>query len=407
MKTNVIRGFVALLSLAALAGCGNSKQLSEAEFDIAIEHIAKSVPIAIDIVTGEIVPTTIGRGTDPVPELKNGNNLKLITSGTLQYEDAVNDVYLYPDYKIAWSYFVSETHGKFELKEETDYMLAIPEYPTYVGGSAVPDSKEVRLYADVTIGKRTERIRIDALLMPQELIEEFSLAEVRSEAASGQVIKVKGYVHGILADWNSAGIADGDWGLGLYRTEVAFKDKFAIGDLVEVVGEYSVYNGLSQVGQIKDITILNGDDYPEIKKPTLTTYTMDDLYEVTEDSWPGSINNKLFASDNSIATFDAPLRFVGVEDRDGKDVGFAGFDTTGKSHTNVILEGTNSSETKFEVTLSINYHMGSANQIAIKEWLQANQNNDIYYRGAISAYMKFVLGPYEFAGHFATTPFTA
>lgn len=408
MKKKFLKFGVGFLAVAALAGCGGGKALSASEFEIAVNNLATVVPLALDIVTGEQVPTNISREGDslPIPELKNGNNLKLITSGTLHYEDEENNVFLYPDFKISWSYLVSDSTAKFDFQEDEGFMLGIPDYPKYKEGEDIPARVAARLYAKITIGKRTETLNIDVILKPQAIIEEYTIAEIRSEAVSKQIVKVKGYVHGILADWNSVGIADGDWGIGLYRTDTDYVDKFKIGDLVEAIGEYSVYNGLTQIQFIKSITVLDPENFPAIKKPTLTTYTMDELYETIESGWPGQPTNTLFGRDNSIVTFDAPFRFKEVQDRDGKVVGFAGFDTGGSSHTNVILVGTDSTGYKFDVILSINYHIGSANQTAIKNWLEANQDKDIYYRGAISAYNKFVLGPYEFAGHFANTQFT-
>lgn len=437
MKKNLLKFVIGLLAVTALAGCednssssGSSQDVSsedvssevsseepsseepvvltKEEFDIAVHQISTVVPLVIDIVTGDPIFTNERRkqGELPIPELKDGNNLKLIKSGTLMYEDDENEIYLYPDYTISWSFLEMEGYATFQFEEQGQFTLALPAYPLYLEGERVPAKIAGRLTANITIGERSKKINTDVILVPQAIIEEYTLQEVRGEASPKQVIKVKGYVHGIYADYNAAGIADGEWGFALYKV-TEFKEQLQIGNLVEATGEFTTYNGLSQVQFLKEIKVLNPENFPEIKRPTMNTFTMDDLYETIEDGWPGTPTNVLFARDNSISTFNAPFKFLRVVDRDGKEVGFEGFDTTGLKHTNVILEATNSNNYKFEVTLSINYHMGGAEQTLIRDWLQANQAKDIYYRGPLSAYNKFTLEPYSFAGHFANEPFTA
>ncbi len=428
MNKNLLKLTIGILAVAGLAGCGGNNssgdpnsnssggptseepvELTKEEFDIAVNEIATVVPLVIDIVTGDPVYTNERRKAVepalPVPELMDGNNLKLITGGTLNYEDEENDVYLYPDYVIDWTFLDMEGYAQFEFEEQKDFLVAVPDYPRYLAGETVPKKVAGRLTANIKIGARNKKINVDVILKPQEIIEEFTLQEVRGEAISKQIVKVKGYVHGIYADYNAAGIADGQWGFALYKV-TEFKEQIKIGNLVEATGEFTVYNGLSQLQFLKEVKVLNPDNFPEIKRPTLNIFTMDDLLETIESGWPGTPTNVLFARDNSISTFNAPFKFVRVEDRDGKDVGFAGFDTTGGKHTNVILEATDSTGFKFEVTLSINYHIGSAEQTLIRDWLQANQAKDIYYRGPLSAYNKFTLEPYSFAGHFANSAFT-
>lgn len=127
MKKNLLKFGVGLLSVVALAGCGNNgnggdkhDKISAAEFKIAIEYVATTVPLALDMVKGNPVLTNKSRDAEqlPIPELKEGNNLKLVKSGKLNYEDEANNVYLYPNYSVEWSFLVTETHAKFEFQEK-------------------------------------------------------------------------------------------------------------------------------------------------------------------------------------------------------------------------------------------------------------------------------------------------
>ncbi|MFA7449712.1 MAG: hypothetical protein WCY90_02740, partial [Bacilli bacterium] len=127
--------------------------LTQAEFDIAIDAIAKTVPLAVERNTGTIIRTNIYRNAqdpkDPVPDLKDGNALTLITGGTLSYEDEENEVYLYPNYEISWSYYgqgdETSTYATYEFETDKEGVLtAIPSYPVYVpefdgGGNLISD----------------------------------------------------------------------------------------------------------------------------------------------------------------------------------------------------------------------------------------------------------------------------
>lgn len=390
--------------------------LTQQEFDLVVDVIAKTVPIVVERNTGAIIRTNVYRNAqDPkisVPELKDGNALTLIQGGTLTYEDDENEVYLYPEYTISWSYYgegdETSTYGTFEFETDKDGVLvATPGYPIYVpefdgGGNpthTVPPAKTARLYATVKIGEWTKRLNIDMYLMPQEKIEYYTMSAAR-ELPNGTPIKVRGYVTGIFADWNSAGIADGAIGFGLYKLKDSGLDGvFSIGDLVEVTGLTSNYNGLAQLQWLKAAKVLDPADYPEIARPVVTEWTHDDLEQslvlgVTDPTSP------MLDTDNSLVKFNAPFKFLRVEDRNGADVGFGGFNTTGSAHTNVILEGKTSEDKAFEVKLSINYHMGAAEQQLIKAFLQANETKPFYYEGPMSSYNEFVLGPYHFEGCF-------
>ncbi len=436
MRKPFIKVGLMLMAIGLLAGCGRTSEdpvssqdpttsdpttsqiedkITDAEFAIAVDVIAKEVPLAIEKSAAQTIPTNTYRKSfdpeQPVPVLKDGNAIILTTGGTLNIEDEENEVYLYNPYTISWSYRgqgdETSTLAHYTFENDAEGKLnAIPGYPTYKPEfdasnnpiHVIPADLFGRLYATVKIDDKEAVINIDMWLKAIEKIEYSTLLAVR-ELEDKTVVMVRGYVTGVFADWNAAGIGDGEWGLGLYRLDLDFKNAFQVGDLVEVVGKASNYNGLAQIGFIKSVKVLDPTDFPEIEKPAIQEYSLDDLKDQLGRA-STDLTGPLQDKDNSIIKFTAPFKFVRVEDRNGVDVGFAGFDVTGSTHTNVVLEGKTSADVTFEVKLSINYHMGAAEQTLFKNFLEVNQAKEFYYTGPLSAYNELVLGPYAFEGTF-------
>lgn len=416
MRKILLKTALLLTAIGLLAGCKpgptseTEKPLTEAEFALAHEYIAKTVPLVIEKTTGAVVRTNIYRDSlnpkEAVPILKGGNDISLTTGGNLVYEDEDNGVYLYPSYEITWSYLGQDDeaspYAKFEFvtDAETGALSAKPDYPVYgdelddQGKVIMPPAKIARLYANLKIGEWSKNINIDIQLDPVEKVTWTSLIGAR-DIKAGTTIGVRGYVTAILKDFNSALIGDGVWGLNLYRLDIDFKDKIAVGDLVEVVGSAAFYNGLAQVSFIKSLTKLTASEWPEIKTPVVNEFTTDELKEQLELPM-SDLSGPLLDKDSALVSFDKPFSFVRVEDRNGNNVGFAGFDTTGAIHTNVILKTTTSAGVEFEVTLAINYHMGSENQTAFKNFLESNATKEFNYVGPLGAYNMFNLGPMSF-----------
>jgi hypothetical protein len=70
------------------------------------------------------------------------------------------------------------------------------------------------------------------------------------------IIRARGYVSGIFTDWNTSYITSGEYGLALFRTDIGYRDAFAIGDYIEVIGEAATFNGSRQISWITSIKIL-------------------------------------------------------------------------------------------------------------------------------------------------------
>ena len=70
------------------------------------------------------------------------------------------------------------------------------------------------------------------------------------------IIRARGYVSGIFTDWNTSYITSGEYGLALFRTDIGYRDEFAIGDYIQVIGEAATFNGSRQISWISSIKIL-------------------------------------------------------------------------------------------------------------------------------------------------------
>lgn len=413
--SKLVFGLAAVLILAACGGGSGSEgsqtsvepDISAEHFDIAINEIANTVPLAIERTTGTTIATNDYRNAqNPVhatPVLSGGNDLLLSVGGKLNYEDEDNEVYIYSNFEVSWSYREDDTLAAFTFKEETNNYVATPGYPVYSDENDKPNPIVGRLYATVSIASQSKRLSIDVILDPVLKIETYGLDIIRDMAADKEVVRVRGYVTGVFVDWNTAGIVDGEWGIGVYQIAASgFDNSFKVGDLIEVVGQFGFFSGVAQLSFISNISVLNPEEWPDVLEPVVTEWTHDQLRDslkvVNGKEGYENPDAPLYDKDNSLVKFASPFKFLRVEDRNAVNVGFAGFDVSGSKHTNVILEGKDSDGVAFEVILSMNYHMKEANQTAFKTFLEANQNNEFYYEGPLSSFNKFVLGPYHFEG---------
>ena len=384
--------------------------LTDEEHNIAVNYIARSVPLVIER-TGSTIPTNVFRADAepplPIPELKYGNDLILITYGELKYEDEINGVYLYPEYTVTYSYLEGENYASFEFAVDDkgdDY--AIPDYPRYdaeydSGGNpihTVPPAKAARLYATIHIGERSTRFNIDMILHPQEIIYEFTLDEARAQPM-GKIVKVYGYFNGYFADWNNGVICDGDVALGLFKIN-DYREYMQIGKLYEVIGQYTVYHGLPQLQWIKRVTEVAAADHPTIAAPEAIVVNANDFAEQLDigNELSGPLKHKV----GTTVILNFPLRYKKMLDHDGNPVEPGSLEL-GK-HADVVLTGKDGNNFEFEVKLSLNYHMGIDNQAAFRDFFVANPTADIYFTGPLGAYDAITLAPFAFEGSLSLTP---
>lgn len=419
MRKPILKIGIAFLAVALLAGCGGNPTseepvLTEAQYDYALNEIAKTVPLVVERTTGVTIHTNIYRNSlepkAPLPILKDGNDLILTTGGTLNIENEDANMFIYNDYTINWNYAgegdEAATTAPYAFStDDKGVMTAAPGYPEYVqeydgGGRPIPvdmpSPKIGRLYATVKIGELAKRITIDMQLNAIEKINFYTLPQVR-ELNAGTVAGVRGYVTGIFADWNNAGIADGKWGLGLFKL-ADYKDTIRVGDLIEVVGQQSVYGGLTQLQWLKRIKVLNPADYPEVAKPEVQTFTHDQIKDQLGRA-EGDLTGPLQDKDSSLVKFDAPFTFKEVKDRSGAIIPLENLDPAGTAHYDIVVEGKTSEGVTFPVSISLNYHMGADSQKGFKDFFVANGTKPFYYEGPLGWYGGVLnFGPFQFEG---------
>ncbi|OQC09936.1 MAG: hypothetical protein BWX74_00817 [Tenericutes bacterium ADurb.Bin087] len=382
--------------------------LTEQEYQIAVNYIARSVPLVLE--RGVKVPTNVERAEAevplPTPELKYGDNLLLITAGELKYEDEINGVYLYPEYTVTYSYLEGEHYAGFEFEyDDIGRYFAVPGYPRYEAEydgagnpiHTVPPAKAARLYVTIHIDDRHTTFNMDMILEPQAIIHDYDLVEVRS-VPTGSVVRVYGYFNGYFTDWNNGVLCDGDVALGLFKIQDF--NYMELGKMYAVVGQFTVYNGLPQLQWIKTVSEVEPADHPTVREPETVLVGADDFADQLDIG--NELSGPLMHKVGTTVQFSFPLRYKEILDRDGNPVEPSALEL-GK-HADVVLVGKDSANLEFEVKLSLNYHMGTENQAAFRDFFVANAEADIYFTGPLGAYNAINLAPFVFEGTLSLTP---
>ena len=90
-----------------------------------------------------------------------------------------------------------------------------------------------------------------------------TLQNAPRSSRNAAIVRVRGYVSGIMTDWNTAFITSGEYGMALYRPDVDFRDAFAIGDFIEVTGEAATFGGSRQISWMTNVKLVPATD-PDI-----------------------------------------------------------------------------------------------------------------------------------------------
>lgn len=436
MKNNFKKFGVMLLALLLVVGCNNGEESSgdkssadtsesitssepitsesseeerepvtKEEFAIAAQEIALTVPLVLDKTRGTTVHGNDYRnkyGT-PYPELADGNDLILTTSGLFYYEDDDNEIYIEAPYTITWSYTEASGYAEFVFETDDNGVLnAIPDYPRYrpeydESGDplhVVPNKKPGRLTAEIHMDGHKKKTNIDMYLMPIEIIDWYRINQVRDLPIS-TLIGVRGYVTGIFPDWNNATINDGKVGFGLFKLQ-DYANTFKIGDLIEAVGQFTAYNGLYQIQWIKSVKVVDPVDHPNIQTPKWNEFTTDELADQM-DRAGDDLFGPLQDFDGALVKFDKPFKMVEVRNKDNEVIDISAMDVTGRYHSDIVLEAeTTDYEDRDKVTIrmAVNYHMGAANQEAFRDFFMEHGDAPFYYEGHFGAYNVFILSPY-------------
>lgn len=329
------------LAIGTVAGCGG-EEARDAERDQAIVETVLRLAICSENGTLPIDP--LG---EPTKFNADDGKYVVIANSWVRDGETVN---------ISWS---TNREDAFEFipSEEGNTTRANPIYPAF-GEPA----KGVSLTAKATLFEASATVRfVFYLYPPSAVFSRSDLGSIRMEAESKDRVWVEGFVFAMIEnDWNLVYIADGNFGIALYRLDEGFptvpdtinggKRALAIGDYVKAIGKYSPYNGLAEVGWLETVEIIPVPDYAEAPKTKVLTEAN-------------------FIDTSSLLGFDAAkvkltdMVFTGkYSDKDGNKVD--NLDLTGKEHRNVIFK---IGET--EIDLNVSYHIGGAKQTALRNFL--------------------------------------
>ncbi|GEM_PF-1651800 len=173
------------------------------------------------------------------------------------------------------------------------------------------------------------------------------------------IVRVRGFVSGIMTDWNTAFITSGEYGMALYRPDIEWRDSFAIGDFIEVTGDAATFGGSRQISWITNIKLAPATD-PEIVIRQLTA---------SQFSSTSVANNAQRYRDGSMVRL-ANLQF---------EVITAGELPIGAANHLAIRMKVIDGDNAYTVNMYMNYHVGQAKRQAMYDiFSQATLGSDTY-----------------------------
>lgn len=173
------------------------------------------------------------------------------------------------------------------------------------------------------------------------------------------IVRVRGFVSGIMTDWNTAFITSGEYGMALYRPDIDWRDSFAIGDFIEVTGDAATFGGSRQISWITNIKLAPATD-PEIVIRQLTA---------SQFSSTSVANNAQRYRDGSMVRL-ANLQF---------EVITAGELPIGAANHLAIRMKVIDGDNAYTVNMYLNYHVGQAKRQAMYDiFSQATLGSDTY-----------------------------
>lgn len=167
------------------------------------------------------------------------------------------------------------------------------------------------------------------------------------------IVRARGYVTGIMTDWNIAYISSGEYGLALFRPDVSYRDSFALGDFIEVTGEVTTFNGSRQLSWLSSVKFVPTTD----PLPTVRQLTANNFASIS------NANNSQRFRDGSVVTLNN-LQFDRIVSGLPQDYVEGQSPFRSSNHITVrlfIVDGVNS----YNILLYLNYRMGIAKREAL------------------------------------------
>ena len=112
----------------------------------------------------------------------------------------------------------------------------------------------------------------------------------RSSSRNAARVRARGYVTGIMTDWNIAYITSGEYGLALFRPDVAYRDAFSIGDFIEVTGEAATFNGSRQIAWMTNVKFIPATEpQPVIRELPASNFSSTQVANASQRFRDGSL----------------------------------------------------------------------------------------------------------------------
>lgn len=191
-----------------------------------------------------------------------------------------------------------------------------------------------------------------------------TLQNAPRSARNAAIVRVRGFVSGIMTDWNTTFISSGEYGMALYRPDIDWRDSFAMGDFIEVTGEAATFGGSRQISWITNIKLVPATD-PDIVIRQLTA---------SQFSSVPVANNAQRYRDGSVVRL-ANLQFETIT---------SGTLPIGASNHLAIRMKVIDGENAYTVNMYLNYHVGQAKRQAMYDiFSQATLGSDTFvtYQG--------------------------
>jgi hypothetical protein len=185
-------------------------------------------------------------------------------------------------------------------------------------------------------------------------------------ARNAAVIRARGYVTGIMTDWNTAFITSGEYGLSLFRPDIGYRDAFAMGDFIEVTGDAATFNGSRQISWISNVRLIPATEpQPVIRELSASGFSSTQTANTSQRFRDSSVVKLVNLQFEQITSGTLPI--------------LAG------NHIAIrlkIIDGNNA----YNVNIYLNYHIGAVKRQAIYDILiQAPLRGDkfVTYQGVL------------------------
>ena len=285
MKRNSYVFVAALAAVMTLAGCGttsSSKALPSTNEEV-VEKVASTGAIATT--SKNVVLTQGANNTIPT-----GQSVVVANKFTVQVEGGTCSP------TIVWTMADTKNTTKKAATPDATHDTFVLKTPAF-GASEV----KTTLTGKITWADFSKDVTYD-ITIPASTIAPTEY--VKLEDVYTQVIKNKktpfvttyGYVVYCNGDGGTAYIQAGEYGAQLYGTS-AFKDKLVVGDLIQVTGNGSNYNGLELSG-VTSIVKSTRTDIASVVKGELTKAIIDGMTTGTKYD-----NQAMFANDAVFVSF--------------------------------------------------------------------------------------------------------